>query len=489
MHEAIDQCHDTRCVGKHFAPLAEGFVGGDERRARVGVAARRDLEEQVGVAIAVGQVPQLVDDEEARFRVMHQPPGQCHRAILAGKIVEHLTGGGESHGVSAEDGLVSDVLSDGRLADAVGPDEQRVDHFLAFEGLAPRPGLTARQQLDAFAEQLASQTDLPKLGFDTWSAAFQVLSATIPSRGRTVLLLDEISWMAIGTADFAGYLKSAWDNQFSRHSRLILVVCGSVSSWIDQNILNSTGFVGRCSRQFELGPLDLRSCNEFWRGKTTSVAEKIRILAVTGGVPRYLEEVDPSQSAEQNIRRLCFDPGGMLCREFDQIFHGIFNRRAVSYRDIIATLTGGTRTVSEIGKQLGRERGGSLSGALEDLTRAGFVARDISFHPRTGAVRPRAIRYRLSDNYVRFYLKYVAPHRDRIDKGLLRSTSLEGVIAWDAIMGLQVENLILSSFDVIRAQLGLDGVPILNAGPYAQSATRRSRGCQVDLMITTKHAT
>ena len=102
------------------------------------------------------------------------------------------------------------------------------------------------------------------------------------------------------------------------------------------------------------------------------------MLAVTGGVPRYLEEIDPSESAEQNIRRLCFEPGGMLSHEFDQIFHDIFSRRAGSCRDIVIALADGPRTVSEISTRLGRQRGGSLSEALEDLTRAGFVARDQS---------------------------------------------------------------------------------------------------------------
>ena len=366
----------------------------------------------------------------------------------------------------------------------------RFDHFLAFEGLAPHAGMTAQNQLDAFAEQLASQTNLPRLRLDTWSAAFQLLATAIPSSGRTVLLLDEVSWMAVGDPDFAGHLKMAWDSRFSQHPRLIVVLCGSVSSWIDRNVLNNTGFVGRCSRRFDLEPLDLPACNLFWRAKTVSVAEKLRILAVTGGVPRYLEEIDPSESAEQNIRRLCFEPGGLLRHEFDQIFHDIFNRRAASHRDIVTTLAEGDRTVSEISLSLERQRGGSLSVALEELTRAGFIARDTSFDPATGKVRPRQIRYRLCDNYVRFFLKYVAPRLDQIDKGLFRSMSLEleSLVAWDSIMGLQVENLILNSFAAVRRRLGLDGVPILNAGPYVQRATQRKRGCQIDLLVSTKHA-
>ena len=151
------------------------------------------------------------------------------------------------------------------------------DHFLSFEGLAPRRGMTTRHQLDAFAGQLAAQSSLPKLRLDDWADALQLLATVLPSSGWTVVLLDEISWLASGVPDFAGQLKRAWDNWFSTHPRLILVLCGSVSSWIDENILNNTGFVGRCSWRFELAPLDLPSCNQFWRGKMVTTAEKLRI--------------------------------------------------------------------------------------------------------------------------------------------------------------------------------------------------------------------
>ena len=240
--------------------------------------------------------------------------------------------------------------------------------------------------------------------------------------------------------------------------------------------------------EFSLGPLDLRSCNAFWRGSSVSDAEKLRLLSVVGGVPRYLEEIDPSQSAEQNTRRLCFEPGGFLVREFDQIFHDIFSARAATHRAIVETLAAGPRTTTQVGDTLGRVRGGSLTDALTDLVQAGFLSKDASFDPETGKVRPRSIRYRLSDNYLRFYLKQIAPRREAIEKGLLRSTPLESVVAWDTIMGLQVENLVVASLRQVRHALGLGAVPIINAGPYSQTRTRRREACQVDLLICTRHA-
>jgi hypothetical protein len=228
------------------------------------------------------------------------------------------------------------------------------DHFLFFEGLPPRTKIGKEAQLEAFAHRLTAQTAAPKMTLESWPQAFQLLASLLPPTGRTVLLLDEISWMAMGDPDFAGHFKVAWDNFFSRQNRLVLVLCGSVSSWIQENILNQTGFAGRCSWQLHLPPLSLPACNLFWRRKSIGAAEKLKILAVTGGVPRYLEEIDPALTAEQNIQRLCFNTGGLLFREFDQIFHDIFSRRAEAYRRVAMALADGPKSILEISTALVR---------------------------------------------------------------------------------------------------------------------------------------
>jgi hypothetical protein len=360
------------------------------------------------------------------------------------------------------------------------------DHFLQFEGLAPRSGITKQVQLDAFAQRLATQTRAPKLELTSWPQAFQLLSSLLPTSGWTVLLLDEISWMATGEPDFAGQLKVAWDSYFSNRSRLIVVLCGSVSSWIETNILQSTGFVGRTSWTVQLPPLPLPACNQFWRGKSVSALEKLKVLSVTGGVPRYLEEMDPAQTAEQTIERLCFHPGGPLFKEFDQIFHDIFSGRAATYRQIVMTLVTDAKTVTDISGALGQEKGGGLSAALADLELAGFVCRDVSFDPETGKSLPRTLRYRILDNYLRFYLKYVDPVREQIQKGLFQWTPLESLSAWDTIIGLQFEALILSNTPLLLEKIGLGNVEVLNAGPYFQAKTKQRDGCQIDLLVRTK---
>lgn len=84
---------------------------------------------------------------------------------------------------------------------------------------------------------------------------------------------------------FLGQLKTAWDMYFSKNPQLIIALCGSISSWIEKNILSSTGFVGRITIDLVLEELPLHACNAFWhpKEKRISAYEKFKLLSITGG--------------------------------------------------------------------------------------------------------------------------------------------------------------------------------------------------------------
>ena len=218
-----------------------------------------------------------------------------------------------------------------------------------FTGLPPVPGITNQRQLDAFSTQLSQNLNMPKIQASEWTEYFTFLGNQAKGQ-KIVIVLDEISWMGSEDPDFLGQLKTAWDLHFSDNPELILIICGSVSSWIEENILKSTGFVGRVSVDMVLEELSVGESNEFWGTQKTRVSayEKFKILSVTGGIPKYLEEIIPSHSAEDNIQRLCFQSKGLLFREFDQIFSDLFSKKAQTYSNIVKTLSHIPLTLDEI---------------------------------------------------------------------------------------------------------------------------------------------
>jgi AAA+ ATPase superfamily predicted ATPase len=357
--------------------------------------------------------------------------------------------------------------------------------FYEFYGLAPRKGIDNADQLKHFGELMGSSFGVPPMHFENWHEALSTL-AGLTAKEETIILLDEISWMASNDKDFPGKLKGVWDTRFKKNDRLILVLCGSVTSWIDTNILNDKGFMGRVSLTLTLDELPLHAANAFWHGtKHISATEKLRLLCVTGGVPRYLEEIRSDQTAEQNIKRMCFSPEGLLFTEFGKIFRDIFALRSETFKRIVEALSGAPMQPGDLCRALGVGPTGGLSEQLRVLVAAGMLARDYAWD--TSGRRTALSKYRIRDNYLRFYLRYIDPQKEKIEQGLFRDIHLEQLANWDSLMGYQFENLVLNNLDAVIRRLDIAPESILSAAPYFQRKTRRHMACQVDLLIQTKH--
>lgn len=350
-----------------------------------------------------------------------------------------------------------------------------------LSGIPPEPGVTAEVQKKEFLRQL-QEYRLPIYRCDDWGDLFHDLAQEC-KKGRILVVLDEITWMGSQDPTFLPKLKTAWDRYFKQNPQFIMILSGSNSAWISKNILSSTGFFGRVSLRILLEELTLPECNEFWSDQygTVSSYEKFKILSVTGGVPRYLEELRPDLSAEANLRRLCFDAEGLLFREFDQIFHDLFQKHGHFYKQIVENLAESPSSNTELAGKLGRSRGGDLSNALQELMESGFLARDYAWSLATGK-RLDSSRYRIRDNYLRFYLKYILPHKAQIE-----STHMQRLPhGWLSIMGVQFENLVMNNGHLVCKILGVSSEDLVTANTYFQKPGARKRGCQIDYLIQTR---
>jgi AAA+ ATPase superfamily predicted ATPase len=363
------------------------------------------------------------------------------------------------------------------------------DNVYIISGIAPTEKTTDQSQRDEFASQLSTQTGLPEIKADDWNKLFLLLAEKVKAL-RTILVFDEISWMGSKDPDFLGKLKNAWDLHFKKNSKLIFILCGSVSIWIEKNILSNTGFLGRVSLDLILKELPLSDCNKFWgtQAKHISSYEKLKILAITGGVPLYLEHIDPTISAEENISQLCLMPHGILFNEFDKLFSDLFAKRFEKYRAIVQCLADHAASQDEICKCLKLQRSSDIAEYLDDLMKAGFISRDYTWHIKDSSFS-KLSQYRLSDNYARFYLKYILPNREKIAHAQLKTFSINNLPNWSTVIGFQFENLVLNNRWLLWKILSIDPADIVCNNPYFQRTTSRFPGCQIDYMIQTKHNT
>ncbi|MGD9153068.1 MAG: ATP-binding protein [Gammaproteobacteria bacterium] len=357
--------------------------------------------------------------------------------------------------------------------------------IFVFSGLPPEKNTTNETQLKEFLKQLTRQLPSKNFTMGDWGDLFWQLSK-YTKEGKVLIVLDEINWMGSKDPNFLGKLKNAWDLYFKKNDQLALAVSGSAASWIEKNLLNSTGFVGRVSLDMTLEEMPLKDCLEFWKNKHyVSVFNALKLLSITGGVPRYLELIRADLSAEINIKNLCFTKDGVLFSEFDEIFHDLFSKRRGLYKRIVTILADGALEPKEICQKLGIKAGGDISEYLNDLVCAGFITRDYTWNIKSGKLA-KFSQFRLKDNYSRFYLKYILPRKPKIEKEDYIDISLADLPGWNAIMGLQFENLVLSNRNLIKKVLQINLSDVIYDNPFFQHKTTKQAGCQIDYLIQTR---
>lgn len=360
------------------------------------------------------------------------------------------------------------------------------DHFYSFTGLAPEEFTTTQHQIEEFSRQFRQNFHTAPSIYQDWSDVFWALGERAKT-GRTLVLFDEISWMGSEDPTFLGKIKNLWDNHLKENDQLVFVLCGSAASWIDKHILKSTGFVGRISYTLTLKELSLSECNAFWSNNHIDPYEKFKVLSVTGGIPKYLEEIDQNDSAETNIKRQCFTNGGLLVREFDQIFSEVFTKKSPYYKKIIEILGTGNKDQTAIKKALGEKNLGRIPEYLDELGQLGFIARDFTWD--FSGKDSKLSMYRISDNYTRFYLKYIKDLLPRIQMDAFELKSLTALPGWDTMMGYQFENMMLNNRWYIHKTLGIPPNEIIASNPFFQRKNTKQEGCQIDYMIQTNYHT
>jgi AAA+ ATPase superfamily predicted ATPase len=358
-------------------------------------------------------------------------------------------------------------------------------NYIEIQGLAPAVGLESKDQIDNYMKEFCRQSNSPFVKVESWREAFLFTVHEIKNK-HTILFLDEISWMGMNDPLFVSVLKQTFDTEFQKNKKLTVFICGSVSSWIADNILNSTNFVGRIHFNIKLKELPLADANLFFP-KSISHEEKILFLCHTGGVPRYLQIHTKTKSVSSMIVNESFHREGIFFNEFKIIFNDIFQKRASVYNDLITTLKDGPKGVTEILKNLKLSQSGKYSGYLKDLVESGFLLEFESWDIASPFKKVKEKKFRITDNYLRFYLKQILPQEKKIKSNIYNVKDLFQIKNYQSFLGLQFENLVLNNLEKLLEIFSISGSEVIKFGPYIQNQNTKQKGCQIDYLIQTHH--
>ncbi len=349
-------------------------------------------------------------------------------------------------------------------------------NILYFEGLE---GESTSVQLDQFLNDLSKQTKKIKLAAKNWREAFQGLEDIVID-GRWIIFIDELPWLAAEKSSLISELKLFWDRWSIKNPKLVMFLCGSVANFMVKHVVHSKALHNRKTLEMCLPPLTPQESALFIPKK--GLQEKALMYMCLGGVPKYLEQIDPQQSIEKNINRLCFMRHGFFVEEFETIFKEQF-RSSRYYESIVKELSQGACNLSDLAKKTKLEKGGGLKFYLNNLERASFIKeyQTFSFGRTTGS---KTKKYKLVDPFLTFYFHFIKPRKNIIQKN--EGSNLVGSISqakWNAFFGLQFERLCEDSFLMILKRLDIQLSEVKNFGSYFQQKTLDHSGIQMDLVI------
>ncbi len=333
-------------------------------------------------------------------------------------------------------------------------------------------------QLDNFYSSLSRYGYVGPCPTD-WLQAFDALINLLESKsgnGRQVVFIDELPWMDTHKSGFVTAFEHFWNGWGAGREELMLIICGSSMSWINDKIINNKGgLFNRTSYEIKLYPMTLKECEEFYKDRNIVMDryDQLQAYMITGGIPYYLSLLKKGQSLAKNIDDLCFDTDAKLKDEFTRLFRSIFSNSEACMK--IVRLLGKKRegfSRMEISDKSKVPYGGGLSDALAALESSGFIA---SYIPYGGSSRD--MKYKLVDSFCLFYLNFMDKKKTsntRFWQDNLLSPSLN---AW---RGFAFENLCFCHLPQIKAALGISGVQS-EISPWRGS--NDSEGAQIDMVI------
>ncbi|MFN8492576.1 MAG: ATP-binding protein [Caldilineaceae bacterium] len=273
-------------------------------------------------------------------------------------------------------------------------------------------GSAALQRRSLFARLL----DMPEeqaTAFDAWSALWQWFAPRVAKTGeKQILILDELSYAAEADPAMLSALQHAWDQQL-KDSNLILVLCGSQVRTIEAMMNRQSPLFGRFTGQWHLQPLPFSALQAFF--PTWSVDERVALYTIVGGVPAYLEWLDPDLRLVENMREIMLSPGSMFMAEPIMLLYEEV-REPQTYLAVLRAIGNGHHTVSDISNACLIERT-SLSALLTRLQELRFVERRLPVTLTTAQQRTsKQGRYHLADPYFRFYFRFLEPHQKSLTR-------------------------------------------------------------------------
>ena len=317
-----------------------------------------------------------------------------------------------------------------------------------------KDNVTTKEQLTSFSfalnDQLGIETDVTN-----WPEAFRLLQKALEKMtdGTKIIFFDELPWFDTYASNFISALEHFWNDWAFYRSDIKLIACGSATTWMLNQVINSRGGLhNRITHNILLSPFKLHEVEEYFKsqGFYYERPEIIECYMAMGGVAYYLSLFENNKSVAQNIQQLCFTRGGELTEEFERLFNSLF-KKADNHLAIVTALKnkGKGMTRLDLLDATGLANNGRFSQILKELEQCDFIRSYTPF-----GKSKKDMMYQLIDPFCLFYFKFMHNKGAFLDNHWVKMQTTAEYESW---CGHAFEIVCLHHINEIVKALGIDG--------------------------------
>jgi hypothetical protein len=261
---------------------------------------------------------------------------------------------------------------------------------------------------DAVAASDTGTAEVARAGaFGSWEAGLTLIAREASPEQPLIIVVDELPYLIESLPEIEGIIQKVWDRTLERSNVLFLLVGSDLSM---MKALNEYGrpLYGRF-REVVVPPL---TPAEIGRMLGMGAATTFDAYLVIGGFPRLAALWRRGESMWKFLARELQDPTTSLAVIGERAVNAEFPAD-VQARHVLEAIGAGERAYGAIA-QRSRLPQTSLNRSLETLQEKGVVRRLTPYSTKQSAKPPR---YIISDAYLRFWLRFINPNLELIQRG------------------------------------------------------------------------
>lgn len=323
-----------------------------------------------------------------------------------------------------------------------------ITHWLATDSA---PADLLRSLSGALYEQVHSQPPAdPGFTYYDWDELFREMARLVASsEQKQVVILDEFTYAIDAYPDLPFKLQAAWDHQL-KNKPIMLVLSGSHVGMMEEDVLAPRSpLYGRATGLLKMPPLPFKDVRALF--PNYDIASCVALYSVLGGVPYYLERIDPALSVPDNIIEKVMGWSALVQDEPRVLLHDYF-RQPGNYLSIIGQVARSVHSPKKMAGNLDLKPA-TVSNYLHTLVKLGLIRREVPAterHPE----RSRKSRYQVADPYLRFYYRFLEPQLANVARGAYKAVWQTIERHWRAFVGTHTFEELCREWVYVAAEKG-----------------------------------